>query len=265
MTNKEILQADLLDILFENRNKAYGAYALRKNYNHRLHWALGVSLSLVLLLCFAISSRQKKPANPFFKQREITVITDNHKKIEPKQVETSKQKAQTKPAQIKSSDKIKIVNDDTQTDVPDQKQISEAIISDQTIDGLKSGETVKIEENTNKGVQSPEITGTKDKISLPASDAMFPGGREAFAEFLRKYLVTPDELEVGEKKAVLVRFMVDVDGTISKVEIAQTGGDKYDREVIRVLRKMPKWLPATQNGIKVATWFTQPVTFIGIE
>jgi protein TonB len=50
MTNKEILQADLLDILFENRNKAYGAYALRKNYNHRLQWALGISLSLTLFL-----------------------------------------------------------------------------------------------------------------------------------------------------------------------------------------------------------------------
>ena len=50
MTNNEILYADLLDILFENRNKAYGAYALRKNYNHRLQWALGISLSLVFLL-----------------------------------------------------------------------------------------------------------------------------------------------------------------------------------------------------------------------
>ena len=48
MTNKEILQANLLDILFENRNKAYGAYALRRNYNHRLQWALGISLSFVL-------------------------------------------------------------------------------------------------------------------------------------------------------------------------------------------------------------------------
>src|SRR4249919_2872918 len=50
MTNNEILHADLLDILFENRNKAYGAYALRKNYNHRLKWALGISLIFVFLL-----------------------------------------------------------------------------------------------------------------------------------------------------------------------------------------------------------------------
>src|SRR6185503_15681348 len=49
MTNKEILQADMLDILFEHRNKLYGAYALRKTYTHRLSLALGVALSLVLL------------------------------------------------------------------------------------------------------------------------------------------------------------------------------------------------------------------------
>ncbi len=59
--------------------------------------------------------------------------------------------------------------------------------------------------------------------------------------------------------------MVDIDGSISKAEIVQSGGDKFDREVIRVLHKMPKWVPAMQNGIKLAAWFTQPVTFIGIE
>jgi protein TonB len=59
--------------------------------------------------------------------------------------------------------------------------------------------------------------------------------------------------------------MVDVDGVISNTEIMQSGGDKYDKEVIRVLRKMPKWIPALQNGIKVATYFVQPVTFMGVE
>jgi protein TonB len=59
--------------------------------------------------------------------------------------------------------------------------------------------------------------------------------------------------------------MVDGDGSISKTEIVQSGGDLFDREVIRVLNKMPKWIPAMQNGTKVTTWFTQPVSFIGIE
>jgi len=47
--------------------------------------------------------------------------------------------------------------------------------------------------------------------------------------------------------------------------VLQSDGDDYSREVIRVLAKMPKWVPAMQNGTKVATWFTQPVSFIGVE
>ena len=89
--------------------------------------------------------------------------------------------------------------------------------------------------------------------------------KKLFAEFLKRYLNTPADLEVGEKKVVVVRFMIDIDGVISRTEIIQSGGDKYDREVIRVLRKMPKWVPAIQNGTKVATYFTQPVSFVGIE
>jgi protein TonB len=56
-----------------------------------------------------------------------------------------------------------------------------------------------------------------------------------------------------------------VDGSISNIEIIQSGGDNYDKEVIRVLRKMPKWTPAMQNGMRVSTYFTQPVTFVGVE
>ena len=102
-------------------------------------------------------------------------------------------------------------------------------------------------------------------MSFSQSDAQYPGGKEAFAKFLTKYLITPGELEAGEKKTVLVRFMVDADGTISKTEVLQSDGEDYSREVIRVLAKMPKWIPAMQNGTKVATWFTQPVSFIGVE
>src|SRR6266498_1137592 len=97
---------------------------------------------------------------------------------------------------------------------------------------------------------------TLQRLNSPVEKKLLP-------KFLMKYLVTPDELEAGEKKIVLVRFMVDAEGTISKTEIVQTGGDKFDREVIRVLNKMPKWIPAMQNGAKVTTWFTQPVSFIG--
>ncbi len=62
-----------------------------------------------------------------------------------------------------------------------------------------------------------------------------------------------------------VCYMVDLDGSISNIEVVQSGGDKYDKEVIRAFKKMPRWTPAIQNGHKVAVYFTQPVTFVGAE
>src|SRR5204863_1442138 len=142
----------------------------------------------------------------------ITVVTDNSQKVKPKEVEP-KPKAQPKIAQVKSTSQIKIVDDSQEADVANQMQISPAIISDQTVDGLPSVEIVTIKDNSNKGNENPKITGeaVEGKVFLSSSDAQYPGGKEAFAAFLRKSLVTPDELETGEKRSVLVRFMVDID------------------------------------------------------
>ena len=93
----------------------------------------------------------------------------------------------------------------------------------------------------------------------------FPGGREAWTVFLNRHLQTPDYLEPGEKKLVLIRFFVDTDGAVNGFKVLQSGGAVFDDEVIRVLRKMPRWKPAIQNGHPVAVSFTQPVTFVGVE
>ena len=93
----------------------------------------------------------------------------------------------------------------------------------------------------------------------------FPGGLEALTLFFSRNLSSPTDLEPGEKKVVLVRFVVGADGSITKAEIIQSGGDDYDREVLRAFKRMPRWNPAIQNGNKIAVSFTQPVTFVGVE
>jgi protein TonB len=75
----------------------------------------------------------------------------------------------------------------------------------------------------------------------------------------------PADLQPGERRTVQVRFQVSAEGEITKFEILQSGGSIFDREVIRVLKKMPKWKPAIQNGRPIAISFVQPVTFQAIE
>jgi protein TonB len=93
----------------------------------------------------------------------------------------------------------------------------------------------------------------------------FPGGYAAWSNFLNRYLQTPGDLDPGEKKVVLISFLVDVNGAVTGFKVVQSGGNTFDNEVIRVLKKMPKWKPAIQNGHPVAVPFTQPVTFVGLE
>jgi len=84
-------------------------------------------------------------------------------------------------------------------------------------------------------------------------------------KFLARNLVSPDNLDRGDLKTVRVRFIVDKDGSVSSLEILNSGGDDFDDEVVRVCRRMPKWIPALQNGMNVPVSYILPVTFMGSE
>jgi len=88
---------------------------------------------------------------------------------------------------------------------------------------------------------------------------------ESLKRFLAKNLCTPSDLEDGEKKTVHIRFKVDKDGAVNEFEIITSGGNEFDNEVVRVCKKMPRWIPALQNGINVPVSYVLPVTFIGVE
>jgi periplasmic protein TonB len=96
-------------------------------------------------------------------------------------------------------------------------------------------------------------------------DPEFPGGKDALKQFLSRNLTTPGDLEDGEKKVVKIQFKVDKDGSVTTFEIVTSGGSEFDREVVRVCKKMPRWTPAIQNGINVPVSYVLPVTFIGVE
>jgi periplasmic protein TonB len=258
MTNKELLQANLLDIIFEHRNKNYGAYALRKNYPHRLKVSVVIAVALSSLLFFVTILKKDSILVSDSKGEVIIrdILPDN-----PKQ-EQQPRRTQRQTATVHATEQIQFTNE--QTNMPEQGDFENALPSDHT----QSGEAPVLDTASSQPAtgNSSTVTETPQPEFRPShKEAEFPGGKDAFARFLQMRLETPDDLEPGAKLAVVVRFMVDVDGSISKTEIVQSGGERFDKEVIRVLKKMPKWIPAEQNQIKVPVYFTQVVTFVGAE
>lgn len=268
MKTELILKSDVLDILFENRNKAYGAYDLRKFYDNRLMKSLGVMLGVVVLLsAFTFMPDKKKQLE---KQDELittTIFTQPEKKVEPevkKEIPAAAQKPVSQKIFVKNIlitadpvvPPIDVITDDDRIgnktiDVPGGGPGS---VQQPAGDGNGGGpvvEPVKPEPVDN-------LTPTETAEEMPS----FPGGMEALKRFLQKNLTNPRDLEDGEMVSVKIRFVVGYDGKLKGFTTVQDGGEEFNKEVVRVLKKMPEWVPGKTRGQNVSVYYVIPVKFV---
>jgi protein TonB len=262
-----ILQADILDIIFEGRNKDYGAYELRREYNTRMKKALysviGIVIALFTFTSFNFLSVNKPGAIENIPAPDILLKSIEVKMPDlPKPTELPK----IRQATIKNTTPL-IVNEDEIPPLPEIKKLAEdVLIGTETIEGPRG----EILAPPAKGFGAVDdhfvpIDKPKQKVEiLPHSEIMpeFPGGQAAFMRFLSKNLRVPEgSLEAGQQVKVFVRFVVGKEGELSNMEFIQATGEVFEHEVARVMRKMPKWKPGSQNGENVSVYFTLPIIF----
>jgi protein TonB len=271
MEPNKIQDADILDIIFEGRNKDYGAYELRKTYNNRIVKSLVVMGSVVGLLVIGnvVSGFGKKaqivaPVGPEF-------ILDNVK-------EDMKPPVLPTPPVIKAPP-VATIRFVTTRIVPDKEvPKDERPPVNDDLDKAKIG-MVNTVGTADDGLDAPVATGDggkgitvapkqdDDNGGLPFTkveiDASFPDGPAAWMHFLGRNLRTPDEAiskEISGK--VVVQFIVDKEGNVSDV-VAVSGPEQggLREEAVRVIKKSGKWTPALQNGRYVKAYRFQPVIF----
>jgi TonB family C-terminal domain len=262
MTSTDILKANLLDIVFENRNKQYGAYILRKYYSSRLTIALLTPLSVTFLAFFIFRNSGTIKAFRGKLNDGVIIETVHIPKDPPKPIPPPRQKL-PHVAQTQLGNLTIKKDPEVHMKMPDLSVFENSVVSNHTEVGIVP---LTSSSPTTLTTETSKPSTNEEKPFEPVERAPeFPGGMKAWVNFLSKNLETPSQLEAGEKKTVMIRFKVYTDGSITDFEIVQSAGSVYDNEVIRVLKKMPKWKPAIQNGHIVATSFTQPVTFVGVE
>lgn len=274
MEKNLILKSDILDIIFEKRNKLYGAYDLRKFYPNRLKLALGFMFIIAISFsAFTFIPPKDKGVitKPYvFTEVELKKANDKPKEPEKKtEVAKAEKKPETKPTPVTQkqfTNNLKVVANNVKTDTIVTLQPND-VISTKTFvatnPGIPTVETVKVEPS---GGGTEKTIPTIDKTSPMDGDAVdvlpsYPGGMEALRKFLQKHLQTPDELEGGQSVSVRVKFVVDYTGKLKSFVTVQDGGDAYNREVVRVLRKMPDWVPGKTRGENVSVYYVIPVRF----
>jgi protein TonB len=270
MTSNEIIKADLLDIIFDGRNKQYGAYDLRRSYSNRLTLSVGIALSLCLLLVLIRPARQGDRSILQEKPELVARIIEIPKaQTVPPPSPPPAAPVPRQPRAIASLTSVLNMVDevDPTRAFDDLNNMKETDIGNINLTGPKVTDIIqpKVPEEVSDKTGTGSGKDKEEPFDPVEKQPEFPGGMQAWIAFLTRHLQTPDELEAGEKKTVVVSFIVDKDGSVTGFKVAQSGGRRFDEEVIRVLRKMPKWKPAIQNGNAVELMFTQPVTFVGVE
>ena len=259
-------QASLLELVFEGRNKAYGAYELRRDYSNRMGIALGIMLSALLGFCFWMNFRNNNQPNNATKtdDRAWMKISAVEVKVpepeQPKQSIKAAKPAQPDIATQKFTSTIDI-KPNVKDPMPPNADLGKAAIATVTQVGKDPGNIVR--------PQVPDVPkqtggGTDDGTPFAADERQpeFPGGEWALRDYLASHLQTPSSLEEGERRMVRVRFTVLPDGRVDQWVIESSGGAEFDREVLRVCKRMPRWIPGSQNGQKVAVQYVLPVTFL---
>ncbi|HEY2727975.1 MAG TPA: TonB family protein [Parafilimonas sp.] len=270
MLPDKILQSDLLDILFENRNKDYGAYALRRSFNKTMISSITATLFIAMAFCIfqlihhaknrdIITSVIIQPDQILSKFEEVKPITEK----------PAPQHAATHFNQVVTSTPV-ITKDNQPTQMPTINDIDKSNIGDVNLKGDDATNIVQPVANSQTGsetITTPAVEIKPDDKPLNWAQIMpeYPGGIEALRKFMLRNLKQPDDLQAGEKIVVMASFVVNKNGQIEQVKIINSGRADLDKEVQRVINKMPFWKPGLQNGNAVSVYFNLPVTFMSEE
>ena len=261
MAKIDLIDNSWVDLVFEGKNQAYGAYQLRKKTGTRNLKAL-----LTMFAAFAIIAAiviAKVSIDNYIAARNAAIETDvelanlaekkeakveRHDEPEVEKIEVEKVKSSvafTVP-EIKKDEEVK---EDQEMKSQEELQETNTAIGAFTVEGDDdaAGEVLKVKE-TIAEPEPPKVEETK-VFDVVEEMPQFPGGSSALFEYLSKNIKYPVVAEEnGVQGRVVVTFVVERDGSITDVKVVKSVDPSLDKEAQRVVKSMPHWIPGKQNG-----------------
>jgi periplasmic protein TonB len=264
--NIDINSNEWCDIVFEGKNKAYGAYALRHRSFNRHRYAI-ILVTIIFLLALFVPGFIKivMPKN---KERMVEVTSLSDLKMEQAKPKENLITAPPPPP-LKSSIKFTppVIKPDEEVAADDeiktQEELNETKVTISVAD-VKGTD----EEN---GVDVAELNQNQEIAQEPVEEEVFliveqmpefPGGETALRTYIAKNIKYPATAqEMGIQGKVYVTFIVDSNGNVTKATIARGIDASLDKEALRVINTLPKWTPGKQRGKPVSVSYTVPINF----
>lgn len=267
------------DLIFEGRNKQYGAYKLRTQTGKRNVKAI-ITIAILAALCivlFYIKAGYDAYQAAHAKNENVTEISAlNQPKKKEAKVERKVQVEEKKEVvkEVKSSIKFTapVIKKDAEVKPEEEMKTQDQIMQTNTAIGAldvkgnsDQGEILKVTQRVE--TEPVKAEAPKPEVENKVFDVVeqmpsFPGGQSALMQYLAnniKYPVVAQEN--GVQGRVVVSFVVERDGSITDVQVVRSVDPSLDREAQRVVKSMPKWIPGKQNGQAVRVKYNVPVSF----
>lgn len=264
----DIIKNQWLDIVFEGRNKIYGAYELRKSNSKTTVRALIIgSVIFSFAVAAPLIASYLPDSSDEDMDKDIKIVTA---KIPVKKKEEVKPNEPPPPPPPPKVDQVKFVKpvvakaDEVTEDPPKIEDLKDKKVGAETIKGDPNAE-LTVEEPVGKGPVAEVVEEDTNIYNTAGIEVKpdFPGGIEKFYKFVGNNYKTPEE--EGLKGKVYVTFVVEKDGSLTDIKVLRDIGYGTGAEAIRVLKKCPKWTPGEQNGKKVRVLYSLPITIQSAE
>lgn len=261
-----------MDLIFEGKNKSYGAYVLREESSNRhlkaLFIVLIVGLAAIYLPGWIKGMLPEKVVE--VDDTPMTVIEVEMADLEREVPEENiiraleavppppvlKQTIQFTPPVVAHDEEV---GDEDLMATQQELTDSNAAISVATVEGVSEGGIDIADLEDNKVIVQEEVI---EPYNFVEQMPQFGGGDKALMEYLQKNIRYPKiAAEQGIQGTVHLRFVVNPDGSVSDVKVVRPLNPNLDKEAVRVVSTMPKWRPGEQNGIKVPVYYNLPVRF----
>jgi protein TonB len=262
----DIIKNQWLDIVFEGRNKIYGAYELRKANTKTTVKALIIgsvifafAVAAPLIASFLPDSGEDDANNDI----KIATVKLPPKKEEVKPNEPPPPPPPPKVDQVKFVKPVVAKANEVTEDPPKIEELKDKKVGSETIKGDPDA-VLTVDEPVGTGTAA--VVEEDNQVYNTAGIEVkpdFPGGIDKFYKFVGNNYKTPEE--EGLKGKVYVTFVVEKDGSLTDIKVLRDIGYGTGAEAIRVLKKCPKWTPGEQNGKKVRVLYSLPITIQSAE
>lgn len=255
------------EMVFLGKNKDYGAYELRKDSSRRhIQALLAVAIGAILITVLPALIQSVIPRHAMEKVTEVTTLSNLQMETKVPENEVRTIEAPPPPL-LKSTIKFtppvikadKDVNDTEEIKTQKELTTSKMAISVADVQGSDSEQAVDIADlKDNKEVIQEETTPYTAVEQMP----QYPGGDKELLRYITLHLKYPViAQENGIQGVVVVRFVVGPTGEVTNVIVFRPLDQACDKEAVRVIQSMPKWVPGKQNGKPVPVYYTVPVRF----